>query len=74
MQNSYQVRDKSLQWLWRRCHLKVLMDGRTTGQTDDGQKVITTAHPEHSSGELETPIMCSNHNIKKVINQVLFCT
>ena len=28
------------------------MDGRTDGRTDDGQKVITIAHPEHSSGEL----------------------
>ena len=27
----------------------MLMDGRT----DDGQKVITTAHPENSSGELK---------------------
>ena len=26
---------------------------RTTGRTDDGQKVITIAHPEHSSGELK---------------------
>ena len=24
--------------------------------TDDGRKVITTAHPEHSSGELKSPI------------------
>ena len=23
------------------------------GRTDDGQKVITIAHPEHSSGELK---------------------
>ena len=27
-------------------------DGRLDGRTDDGQKVITIAHPEHSSGEL----------------------
>ena len=33
--------------------LKMLMDGRTHGQTDDGRKVITIAHPEHSSGELK---------------------
>ena len=53
--HSYQVRDKSLQWLWS-CRLKVLTDGWTDGRTgrlmDDGQKVITIAHPEHSSGEL----------------------
>ena len=29
--------------------LKMLMDGRT----DEGLKVITTAHPEHSSGGLK---------------------
>ena len=27
-------------------------DGCTDGRTDDRQKVITIAHPEHSSGEL----------------------
>ena len=32
----------------RRCHLKILTDG-----TNDRQKVITIAHPEHSSGELK---------------------
>ena len=31
-------------------------DGRTDGWTDDGLKVITTAHPEQSSGKL---IMCT---------------
>ena len=31
-------------------------DGRTHGRTDDGQKVITIAHPEQSSGELK--ILC----------------
>ena len=25
-------------------------DGRTNGRTIDGQKVITKAHPDHSSG------------------------
>ena len=30
----------------------MLTDGRTHGRTDDGRKVITIAHPEHSSGEL----------------------
>ena len=29
------------------------MDGRTEGRTDDRRKVITIAHPEHSSGELK---------------------
>ena len=36
------------------------VNGRTTGQTDgrtdDGQKVITIAHPEHSSGELKIAV------------------
>ena len=31
----------------------MLTDGRTDGRRDDGQKVITIAHPEHSSGELK---------------------
>ena len=31
----------------------MLTDGRTDGRTDDGRKVITIAHPEHSSGELK---------------------
>ena len=39
----------------------MLMDGRT----DDGQKVITRAHPEHSSGELKilpgVKKICSKH-------------
>ena len=26
------------------------MEGGTTRQTEDGQKMITIAHPEHSSG------------------------
>ena len=43
-QHSYQIRDKSLQWLWRSCYLKVLIDR----QTDDEQKVITIVHPEHT--------------------------
>ena len=29
------------------------VNGCTDGRTDDGQKVITIAHPEHSSGELK---------------------
>ena len=29
--------------------------GRSHGRTDDGRKVITIAHPEHSSGELTKP-------------------
>ena len=30
----------------------MLMDGRKDARTDDGQKMITIAHPEQSSGEL----------------------
>ena len=30
----------------------MLMNGCTDARTQDGQKVITIAHPEHSSGEL----------------------
>ena len=30
----------------------MLTDGRMDGRTDDGRKVITIAHSEHSSGEL----------------------
>ena len=32
------------------------MHGQTEGRMDDWQKVITIAHPEHSSGELKTKI------------------
>ena len=31
-------------------------DGRTHARTDDRRKVITIAHPEHSSGELKKDI------------------
>ena len=34
----------------------MLKDGRTDGPTDDGQIVITIAHPEHSSGELKRAV------------------
>ena len=30
------------------------VNGRTHGRTDDRRKVITIAHPEHSSGELKS--------------------
>ena len=30
------------------------VNGRTDNRTDDGQNLITIAHPEHSSGELTT--------------------
>ena len=33
------------------------MDGRPAGRTDNGRKVITIAHPEHSSGELKISIL-----------------
>ena len=48
----YEICAKLAQRLQRRSRLKMLMDGRTDGRTDDGRKVITTAHPEQSSGEL----------------------
>ena len=32
-----------------------LTHGRTDARTEDGRKVITIAHPEHSSGELKMP-------------------
>ena len=31
------------------------VNGQPDRQRDDGQKVITIAHPEHSSGELINP-------------------
>ena len=39
--------------------LKVLTDGQIHRRTDDRQKVITIAHPEHSSGELKRIIKIS---------------
>ena len=45
----YEICAKLAQGLQRRSRLKMLTDGRT----DDGRKVITIAHPEHSSGELK---------------------
>ena len=30
------------------------VNGRTDRRMDDGQKVITIAHPEHNSGEINT--------------------
>ena len=54
----YEIWAKLAQGLQRRSRLKMLTDGRTDGRTDartdDGRKVITIAHPEHSSGELKT--------------------
>ena len=35
----------------------MLKDGRLDGCTDDGQKVINKAHPEHISGELKMYLM-----------------
>ena len=40
--------------VWKCLQTDTLKDGRTHAQTDDRQKVITIAHPEHSSGELKT--------------------
>ena len=39
-------------------------DGRTHGRTDDGRKVITIVHPEHSSGEL----IKEHKNTRKIRN------
>ena len=36
----------------------MLTDGRTDAWTNDGQKVITIAHPEQSSGELKKIDAC----------------
>ena len=45
----------------------VVVNGRTIRRTDDGQKVITIAHPEHSSGELkrvrEKSSECHNYKL-----------
>ena len=42
-------------WLsgFRGGRLTMLTDGRMDEGSDDRQKVITIAHPEHSSGELK---------------------
>ena len=49
----YEILAKLAQDLQRRSRLKMLMDGRTTHvRTDDGRKVITITHSEHSSGEI----------------------
>ena len=45
-------------WLRGFRGMKMLTDGRTDGRTDDGRKVITIAHPEHSSGELKKKSKC----------------
>ena len=54
----YEIWAKLVQGLLRRRVLKMLTDGRTDGRTDDGRKVITIAHLEQSSGELNmfTPV------------------
>ena len=43
------------------------MDGRT----DDGQKVITIAHPEHSSGELKITDLLSAELAQRVMVKML---
>ena len=54
-----EVWSKSNQWFRRKCHLKKLFtdagtDGRTHRHTkDDGQNVITKAHPHCVTGELK---------------------
>ena len=42
-------------------------DGRTDARTDDGQKVIISAHPEHSSGELITVHPIGNGQVQRVV-------
>ena len=39
-------------------------DARTHGRTDDGQKVITIAHPEQSSGELKKQMSYAPDKVK----------
>ena len=58
----YEILAKLAQRLQRRSRLKKLTNGRMQGRTD-GRKVITIAHPEHSSGEL----------IKKNCCKKMFC-
>ena len=51
----YEIRAKLAdQGIQRRSRLKMLTDGWRHGRTDDGRKVMTIAHHEHSSGELKT--------------------
>ena len=68
MKAPYEFWAKLAQGLQRRSRLKMLTDTRTDGwtdvqtdrQMDDGQKVITIAHPEHSSGVLKNSlVVCS---------------
>ena len=58
LHSPYEIWAKLAQGLQRRSHLNMLTDRRT-----DRRKVITIAHPEHSSGEL-----------KKYINYKIFKT
>ena len=51
----YEIWAKLAQWLPSRSLLKILT---TDARMDDGQKVITIAHPEDSSGELKMIYMC----------------
>ena len=48
----YEIWAKLAQGLQRRSRLKMLTDGRADAWTDNRRKMITIAHPEHSSGEL----------------------
>ena len=47
-------------------------DGQTDGRTDDGQKVITIAHPEHSSN-VPDKAQLSLGSAQKDINQTQLC-
>ena len=64
----YEIRAKLAQRFQKRSRLKMLTDWRTEGRMDDGRKVITIAHPEHSSGELKTK---QNKNTKMALNPCL---
>ena len=69
----YEIWAKLAQGLQRRSRLKMLTDGRTHGWTDDWRKVITIAHPEHSSGELKMTsginscTLCTYHVWKMIL-------
>ena len=57
----YDIWAKLAQQLQRKSRLNMLTDG----WMDDGQKVITIAHPEHNSGELKISIFPRKKKKKK---------
>ena len=50
----------------------MLTDGRTDARTEDGRKVMTIAHPEHSSGELINTV-CSLLGLKTLPTATDMC-